>query len=1648
MSNPSTDSGSGSSRLDELAEEFARRYQQGERPALSEYTARYPELADEIRELFPALALLQQVRPEPGDATGPYQPGQDATGDTGLERLGEYRILREVGRGGMGIVYEAEQESLGRHVALKVLPAQALLDATRLQRFQQEAKAAARLHHTNIVPVYGVGEQGGLHYYVMQFIQGLALDEVLAELKKLRQARQAPATAAQDTPQGGRVGEVSAADVAQALLTGAFAPHEAASRGRQPPEETESPPKEDASVRLPGSSGHSSLSESGRQYWESVARVGIQVAEALAYAHGQGTLHRDVKPSNLLLDTRDTVWVTDFGLAKAQDGEDLTNTGDIVGTLRYMAPERFAGQSDARSDVYALGLTLYELLTLRSAFEAADRHRLIDQVKNEEPPRPRKLDPGVPRDLETVVLKAMAKEPGHRYQAAAELAEDLRRFVEDKPIRARPVSAAERLWRWCRRNPAVAGLTGAVGLLLVVLGRAGREADRQANAGREADRQANAAREHAGKEEQARHQAEARLARLFVSSGTRALEQGDLLDSLPWFTEALKIEKGDPARAELHRIRLRSLLQRCPRLRAFPHEGITSAQFSPDGRRVVTIGIHTGKGYEEESEVRIWDADTGQPVIPPIRYAFRVELVHSPDGRHFLAFEDGQHALTTGTPEREVRVWDTATGQARLLHVQPAGAVFHASFSPDSRRILIVSSRKEKQGKDSKNRGWDSLGRPAFALKTEMRVWDAGTGQALTSPMRHNSYVNCASFSPDGGWIATVSGAGEIAGALYLWDAATGQLLRGPLRRSGMDLFAATFSRDGQRVLVMSTGGALVWDAGTGQLIIGPLEHPQPFADYRLAKFSPDGRRIVTADHSETRVWDAATGKLLAQLPGNCPGAWFSPDSRRVLTADRVGSLQMLKLQFRHVPEERPNDVRVWDAETGQPVSLPFQHNLLLQDASFSPDGHHVLTVSGVDRGSGDERPGELRVWDAVSGRPVTPALKHGGEVFSACFSPDGSRVLTAGKDGLARVWDLSALILQPPRPGAGKDLFSFLPADKVLGDGFFLVDGIHFSPAHFSPDGRRVLLGGRGPSLDQLAVRVWDTTTGKPVTPPMQLGGNARLLDWSFSPDGRHLVTICICNRKEEVFDEARVWDAVSGAAVCPPIKYAGFGLCFSFNGRFLVLGCFNGKVRTWDARTGKPVRPAPWQDDSIEFVTHSPDGSRLLTAANTDTGGSRMRVRNTVTGQPVTPPITQDGHMEYALFSPDGRRILTLNDRSSATGRGEVRVWDAATGQPLTPYLTPYLKHRHPLSYACFSRDGRRVLTVTPDGGAQVWDAATGEPVTLPLVPRGSLSAAVFAADNRHVLTLTEDARIQVWDLSPDRRPLADLVLLANLLSSRRVDDSGTSVLFRAGKADWQNLQSKYPSLFAVPARPGIAWHRHQAEACENARDWFAAVFHLNRLIAEQPGSAALYRRRGLARARQGEFGPSRVDFARACEVGREAMRKDDYTRLSGYLARVCLATGDAASARKVCAEMLKDFGQSQNKELVQHVAWTCVLVPNAVPDFQPVLRLAEKSGDPLVLGAAQYRCGQCVMALQTLKAATSESKDEGRIENWLFQAMAHHRLGHKEARDALAEAVRRIEQAATGGGLSWDRRLELQLLRREAEALIHGKATAPRK
>ena len=385
----------------------------------------------------------------------------------------------------MGIVYEAEHESLKSRMAVKVMHPRIRADRDYLRRFQTEARSAAKLHHTNIVPVFDYGEHDGVCYYAMQWIVGVGLDRVLDDVRRLRAGASRDTQAGKEVARQGTVIDVAAEPlpaISRGLLTGRFADAPRASpiagsnttateamdgpdtgrdlwrscRGRR------TVPHPLRYQSWPGSSSFAGQPES--VYFREVARLGAQVADALDYAHRQGVVHRDIKPSNLLLDSQGNVWVTDFGLAKIVEGDDLSQSHDLVGTLRFMAPERLRGVTDPLGDVYSLGATLYELLTLKPAFAERDQARLIDQITHESPAPLRRHDHRIPRDLETLVQKALAKDPRDRFATAAELGDELRRYLESRPIRSRPVGPVERLWRWCKRSPGLAAASIGDGL--------------------------------------------------------------------------------------------------------------------------------------------------------------------------------------------------------------------------------------------------------------------------------------------------------------------------------------------------------------------------------------------------------------------------------------------------------------------------------------------------------------------------------------------------------------------------------------------------------------------------------------------------------------------------------------------------------------------------------------------------------------------------------------------------------------------------------------------------------------------------------------------------------------------------------------------------------------------------------------------------------------------------------------------------------------------------------------------------------------------------------------------------------------------------------------------------------------------------------
>lgn len=363
-----------------------------------------------------------------------------------IGQLGDFRILREIGRGGMGVVYEAEQISLRRRVALKVLPFAAAIDERQIQRFKNEALAAAHLQHANIVPVYAVGCDRGVHFYAMQFIEGQSLSELIGDLREMDSAK-GRLTEAQQTLCEPVIDSTDASLRHSRTLTG------------------EVDDKTEGSVTRTRSTGN-------RAYFETAARLGRQAAFALEYAHQTGIVHRDIKPSNLLLDALGQLWVTDFGLAQIGGDGNLTATGELLGTLRYASPEQAQarrGIVDHRSDIYSLGATLYELITLRPVFDGRDRVELLRQIIHDDPQLPRSLDRAIPEDLETIILKSLRKEPAERYATAEELADDLQRFLENRPIQARRPTLVERARKWGRRHPSVVAASIVV-LLLVSVG--------------------------------------------------------------------------------------------------------------------------------------------------------------------------------------------------------------------------------------------------------------------------------------------------------------------------------------------------------------------------------------------------------------------------------------------------------------------------------------------------------------------------------------------------------------------------------------------------------------------------------------------------------------------------------------------------------------------------------------------------------------------------------------------------------------------------------------------------------------------------------------------------------------------------------------------------------------------------------------------------------------------------------------------------------------------------------------------------------------------------------------------------------------------------------------------------------------------------
>jgi WD40 repeat protein/serine/threonine protein kinase len=1170
----------------QIADEFVEAFRQGQRPSVEEFAQRYPAHADEIRDMLPALVLMEQAKTA-DDSPGHERQAKASAVAMPLRQLGDYQLLREVGRGGMGVVYEAQQLSLGRHVAIKVLPPHALLDPRHLQRFQREARSAARLHHTNIVPVFGVGEHDGLHYYVMQFIPGLGLDVVLDELRRLRQPRGKPAPTPGIAPgrptNGSR--DISAVAVARGLLTGEFRPPEPAGALTTPAAEpgagadlgaSSSVRAADpsATIHLPGQSEGSTLSESGRQYWQSVARIGLQVADALAHAASQGVLHRDIKPSNLLLDDTGNVWVTDFGLAKADtDGDNLTHTGDIVGTLRYMAPERFNGRGDVRSDVYSLGLTLYELLVLRRAFDEADRSKLVKQVMHDEPVRPRKLNPSVPRDLETVVLKAIARDPAHRYQTPAEMADDLKRFVEDRPVRARRVSGAEKVWRWCRRNPGVALLLGAVAASLL-LGMATTSYYAIQASNREQDALANArlAQEEKARSDRRWYAAEMNLAE-------KAWEEAQI----PTLRQRLAaFEPQGPDAPDLRGFEWYYLQRVCRLdLLTLPAHAapVRSVAYSPDGRRLASAS----GAYNQPGEVKVWDTMTGRELLCLRGHPDLVSCVaFSPDGQRLAAANGGVY-----TPG-EIKIWSAADGRELLGFRAHATPVRGLAFSPDGRRLASAGG------------GFD---RGGMSLPGEVKVWDAADGRELLrvpgrAATRWDAAVNAVAFSPDGRRLAFADGR-----TVRVCDAATGSEALAPGKQQG-SANSVAYSPDGRHLASSSVEGTVkVWDTGTGQETLA-FHHAAGI--WSLA-FSPDGQRLAAAaGNSTVKVWDLTAGKEALVLRGHTEtvsAVAFSPDGWRLASGCGDGA------------------VKIWDATTPAEAVTLGVGLATIQDVAFSPDGRRLAVASTN---------ATVRVLDTITAVEVLTLYGHAGTVSRVAYSPDGRRLASGGEDRTVRVWDATN----------GAEIFCLRGYTAPIQGLAFSPDGRRLATASGGLDKAGRPLSGE--------IKVWNVSGGEEV---LTLPGHAELANTgaftsvALSPEGERLAAGA--GRAVCVWDAATGRRLLTLSGHDGPV----LRVAYTPDGRQLASASRDRLVKVWDTATGEELLTLHGHTSGVSGLAYSPDGRRLVsTAGGATRGGERIedgvKIWDARVGQEVLTLHGATGQSPCLTFAPDGRRLAAGGD------------------------------------------------------------------------------------------------------------------------------------------------------------------------------------------------------------------------------------------------------------------------------------------------------------------------------------------------------------------------------------------------------------------
>lgn len=1180
--------------IGQIADEFVSRLRRGEDPSITEYAGRHPENAGRIRAALSALKVVEKLKPKASPGARLAEAPSPRV-EKFAEFIGDYRIVREIGRGGMGVVYEAEQQSLRRRVALKLLPAHALEDRKARERFRREANVAAQLHHTNIVPVYEVGETEGALFYAMQFIDGPGLEQVLEQRIERRANRSS--TAADP--------EREAADLTRVHPSSADPGTE--NNGSAPRVEPTAPITErPGDVQL--EARNAIIEEDGWAYWQAVARIGIQVADALSYAHQRHVLHRDIKPSNLLLDPAGTVWITDFGLAKPAPGEggesgNLTETGDIIGTIRYLAPERIRGISDARSDIYGLGITLHEMLTLQSAFPGTDRLDLIQKIARDEVPRPRSIDGTIPRDLETIVRKSCDREPARRYQTAADLADDLRRFVELRPIRARDSSSVERAWWWCRRNPAIAGSLLAVALLLLFIAAGATATALYLNATLEVS------------EGHRRHAEEA---------GTLAVH------------ERKRAEGAEAERTEQLWLSLRN------QARALLLSG------RPGQRREGLEAIRQASAIRPNLELRnaaitcmtLPDLADEEPVWAPTPDLVRKRWQFLPAGTDGLEVRPVQPGV--------VAIADCVTGH-EIGRVTGCLTPRRAWFSSDGSYLVLKETAD--QGNDSPVEVWDwraqkrvleFVGDPtrglAFSPDGDECVVGTASGplvffDLLQGTERHRvrlkpippGFARRCVYHPDGAQIITfVEGSVKIdfVDARSDWD-----IVRVIMAPAGT--LSAAVSPDGRFLALACTDSrAYLWDLESNLRIRELIGHQ---AEVAWVCFVPGTMGLVTWSWDNTlRYWDFASGQSLLR---HSTGRELKFDTVGCRWASEINSLH----HVRHLTIGREFRTLPGHARGKCP-----------SHACFHP-AEPVLVSSSLDG---------LRIWDVTAGKQVGFLS---GRFVTAHFTPDGSQLLGCGAEGVfcwpLRMDDAARTIhIGPPKRLAAEseERWGFLTPDGrwlaatdadlntvdlfelPMGHRTGVFSGIaRIALALPSPDGRWCV-GGCWPE-HQCAI--WDAQSSKMVQ-KIDVDGSPKA---AFNPAGTRLVV----NGRHH----GRVYSVPSWVceAEIPQHGSGWFGQpCFSPDGRILALTRNGYLIQLLDATTFEELATLEvTQPLNLGQLTFSPDGTLLAAAFGVNAVilwdlrlvRERLAALSLDWPQPAYPPPRPLGECPRIVIEPAGR-------------------------------------------------------------------------------------------------------------------------------------------------------------------------------------------------------------------------------------------------------------------------------------------------------------------------------------------------------------------------------------------------------------------------